>query len=188
MGSVCTPRSQSPRNAANPLATARMGKFSGEFSPENHLQSEVGMDYSKLEKLLAAGNGDKQTRTWDMMLRVANQEDQGFLNPEDIEMFPMTDLLTIAWLWEHYSGGLFGLTIQKHIWDTASNNYTDFCDRVGWKVKENWLYYEDLNCSLEAQQGHLPVIGWRKRACYGMGGATAEESFRALIARLTESQ
>lgn len=157
--------------------------------PENHLQSEVGMDYSKLEKLLAGGKWRQaDQRTWDMMLRVTNREDQGFLNPEDIEMFPTTDLLTIAWLWEHYSGGLFGLTIQKQIWENSHNNYTDFCDRVGWKVKDNWLYYEELNCSLEAQQGHLPVIGWRKRACYGMGGATAEESFRALISRFTESK
>ncbi len=152
--------------------------------PQNYLKSEVGMDYSKLEKLLAAGKWRQaDERTWDIMLRVANQEDRGFLNLEDIEGFPATDLETIAWLWDYYSGGRFGFHIQYKIWQTVGNDYTIFCDRVGWRVKENWLYYDDLNCSITAAEGHLPVTGWRKRSCYGLGGATAQENTAALIAR-----
>jgi len=155
--------------------------------PQDYLQSEVGMDYSKLEKLLAAGKWRQaDERTWSIILRVVNQEDRGFLDPEDIALFPATDLETIARLWQHYSQGRFGLAIQKNIWETVGQDYTNFCDRVGWRIKDNWLYYEDLNCSLEAQAGHLPVFGWRKRACYGMGGATAEENLAALIARFAE--
>ena len=156
--------------------------------PQTSRQSEVGMDYSKLEKLLAAGKWrEADERTWAIMLRVANQEERGFLYPEDIELFPCTDLGTIARLWQDYSEGRFGLAVQKIIWESVGEDYTNFCDRVGWRIKDNWLYYEDLNCSLEAKQGHLPVIGWRKRACYGMGGATAQESLAALISRFAES-
>ncbi len=155
--------------------------------PQNYLKSAVGMDYSKLEKLLAAGKWRQADEyTWEIMLKITDQEEKGFFNPEDIELFPATDLETIAWLWDYYSSGKFGFHIQQKIWQSVDNDYTTFCDRVGWRVKENWLYYDDLNCSLDAQQGHLPVIGWRKRACYGVGGATAQENLAALIARFNE--
>ena len=156
--------------------------------PQNYLHSEIGIDYSKLEKLLAAGKWREGDRcTWEIMLRGTNREERGFIPPEDLDLFPDTDLGTIAWLWEHYSSGRFGFKIQKYIWDSVDKDYTSFCDRVGWRVKDSWLYYDELNCSLEAQEGHLPVIGWRKRSCYGVGRATAQENFAALISRFTES-
>lgn len=161
--------------------------FQTNSQPQSYLKSAVGMDYSKLEKLLAAGKWRQaDERTWEIMLQITNQEEKGYLNPEDIECFPATDLETIAWLWDYYSGGRFGFHVQHKIWQTVGNDYTTFCDRVGWRVKENWLYYDDLNCSITAAEGHLPVIGWRKRACYGVGGATAQENIAALIARLNE--
>ena len=152
--------------------------------PESYLSSEVGIDYSPLEKLLGSGTWRKADElTWQIMLEVANREAEGWLRIEDIEAFPSTDLGTINWLWEYYSSGRFGCSVQQRIWETAAKDYTEFCYRVGWRVKENWLYYEDLNCSLNSPEGYLPIIAWRKRSCYGVGSISAGETIAALLSR-----
>ncbi|NET17291.1 MAG: hypothetical protein F6K08_32990, partial [Okeania sp. SIO1H6] len=96
-----------------------------------------------------------------------------------------SDLLTIDWLWEYYSNGLFGLNVQQRIWESVSGEYGDFCDRVGWRNGESWKYYDELSFNLQALEGHLPVIIWRRRACYGVGKMIAPETFLAFISRLT---
>lgn len=68
------------------------------------LKSDVGVDYSNLEKLLQAQNwreADKETRR--LMLKVANREQQGWLDYEQINNFPCADLRTIDQLWVKYS-------------------------------------------------------------------------------------
>ena len=152
--------------------------------PESYLSSEVGMDYTPLEQLLGARNWRQADElTWEIMLQVASREAEGWLRIEDIEAFPSTDLGTIDWLWEYYSSGRFGYRVQQRIWGRAAKDYTEFCDRVGWRVKGNWLYYEDLNCSLNSPEGHLPAIAWRKRACYGVGSLAAGETIAAVLSR-----
>ncbi|OCQ99646.1 hypothetical protein BCD67_14605 [Oscillatoriales cyanobacterium USR001] len=147
--------------------------------------SEVGIDYRQLIQFLGAGKWRKaDEHTWEIMLQIAFREEEGWLSAADIERFPCTDLRTIDQLWEYYSSGLFGLSLQHEIWENESRNYTDFCDRVGWRRKDNWAYYDDLNFSLNAPQGHLPAIAWRKRACYGMGKGMASENFAFFTSRL----
>jgi len=147
--------------------------------------SEVGMDYRQLIQFLGAGKWRKaDEHTWEIMLQIAFREEEGWLSAADIERFPCTDLQTIDQLWEYYSSGLFGLIIQSEIWENEGRNYTGFCDRVGWRRKDSWAYYDDLNFSLNAPQGHLPVLAWRKRACYGMGKGMASENFGFFNSRL----
>ncbi|GAB4296565.1 MAG: hypothetical protein Fur0025_34220 [Oscillatoriaceae cyanobacterium] len=150
----------------------------------SHLASEVGMDYSGLEALLAKGKWRQaDEKTWEIFLRLAQREEQGWLSWEDIYNFPGTDLGTIDWLWENYSGGRFGFRVQQGIWEHSGGDYTAFCDRVGWRINNNWLYYDDINFSLEATVGHLPIIGWRKRSCYGVGPGSAQDSLAWLVSR-----
>ncbi|NEP88654.1 MAG: GUN4 domain-containing protein [Okeania sp. SIO2C2] len=147
--------------------------------------SEVGIDYNPLINLLAAGKWRKADElTWELVLQVTLREDEGWLQLVDIENFPCTDLLTIDWLWEYYSNGLFGLKVQQRIWESVNGQYGDFCDRVGWRNGESWKYYDELSFNLQAPEGHLPVIIWRRRACYGVGKMMAAETFLALISRL----
>jgi hypothetical protein len=150
-----------------------------------YLSSEIGIDYSVLQNLLAAGNWKKaDQQTWELILKASVREEEGWIIVPEWENFPCTDLNTINWLWQHYSQGQFGFSVQEKIWEAANTNYTEFCDQVGWRVRESWLYYEDLTFNLNAPAGHLPVIFWRKRACYGVGKFTAGESIEALMLRL----
>lgn len=136
--------------------------------------SEVGMDYDALMKLLVAGDWRAADEyTWEIILYIAGRKEQGWLQTEDIQNFPCTDLKTIDYLWNYYSQGLFGLTVQQQIWETVAGDYGEFCDRVGWRLGENWKYYDELKFTNNIPFGHFPVIGWRKRACYGVGSETA---------------
>ncbi len=147
--------------------------------------SEVGMDYRQLTKLLATGKWRKaDEHTWEILLQIAVREDEGWLSAADIDSFPLTDLRTIDQLWQQYSRGRFGLTVQQQIWESTGGNYTELCDRVGWRVKENWKYYNELSWGENAPPGHLPVTAWRRRACYGAGTLTAAENFAGIGARL----
>jgi hypothetical protein len=141
------------------------------------LSSERGVDYTKLRDLLAQGKwreADKETLL--VMLKVAGREDD-LLKVEDIEEFPCTDLRTIDTLWVKYSKGRFGFSVQKRIWEsvggTPNANYETYCcfgARVKWRVDNNWLYYDDLTFTTEAQEGHLPtVVG------YGLDGDRVED-------------
>ncbi len=149
-------------------------------------QSEVSIDYSSLSELLA--NGDWKTAdeyTWELILYIVEREAEKWLRPEDIEQFPCTDLNTINWLWEYYSQGLFSLTSQWQIFYDLEGDYPKFCDQVGWRREESWLYYEELNFTLNAPLGHLPIICWRKRACYGVGNAAPNENLSLIFSRLS---
>ena len=147
--------------------------------------SEVGMDYSYLIEQLESR--DWQTAdeyTWQIILSIAGRQEQGWLQAEDIDRFPCTDLKTIDYFWHTYSQGLFGLTIQHQIWETVAGQYDQFCDQVGWREKENWKYYEELKFVNAIPAGHFPVITWRKRACYGVGSETAATNLALYFQRL----
>ena len=135
---------------------------------QNNLRSAVGIDYSRLQKLLAEEKwqeADEETRI--VMLRVARQERQGFLRAEDIEKFPSEDLNTINQLWLEHSNKRFGFSVQKHIFQSLGGEpyiisqeiYNSFADCVGWRVDRTWLTYEQLTSSLDALPGHLPCRG-----------------------------
>ncbi|MEG3973937.1 GUN4 domain-containing protein [Microcoleus sp. herbarium8] len=147
--------------------------------------SEVGMDYRQLKKLLETGKWRKaDEHTWEILLQIAVREDEGWLSAADIDAFPLTDLRTIDQLWQQYSSGRFGLTVQQQIWESVGGKYTELCDRVGWRVKENWKYYSELSWGENAPAGHLPVTAWRQRACYGAGTLTAAENFARIVGRV----
>lgn len=151
--------------------------------------SEVGIDYNPLMQLLAAGKWQKADElTWALVLKAKLREEEGWLTELDMTSFPCTDFSTIDQLWEYYSGGKFGLSTQYRIWESVGGHYTEFCDRVGWRAKDNWKYYEELSFHLNAPEGHLPVLAWRRRSCYGPGQLIAAESFSVLASRLLVCQ
>lgn len=104
------------------------------------------MDYRQLTKLLETGKWRKaDEHTWEILLQIAVREDEGWLSAADIDGFPLTDLRTIDKLWQQHSSGRFGFTVQQQIWESTAGNYTQLCDRLGWRVKENWKYYSELS-------------------------------------------
>lgn len=165
---------------------SRLEEWLSSGESQTPASSEVGIDYSPLTNLLAAGQWQKADEmTWLLVLKATGREEEGWLRTEDIANFPCTDLQAIDWYWEQYSSGRFGLSVQQKIWHNAGGDYTTFCDRVGWRVKQGWAYYDSLTFSLDAPEGHLPVLGWRRRSCYGVGQSTAGETISDVLSRLT---
>jgi len=121
-------------------------------------------DYTKLRDLLAAGKwlqADKETAA--LMLKASGRE--GWLRVGDIEAFPIQELRTIDRLWKEYSSDRFGLSVQKRIWkniaDTHKSEWKAWCcfgDRVGWRIKGNWLAHSSLNFTPQAPEGELPAL------------------------------
>jgi len=140
------------------------------IEPDVPLKSERGVDYTKLRDLLATGKwqkADEETAT--KMLEAAGRTEQRWLRIEDIDRFPCEDLQTIDQLWVKYSNGRFGFSVQKRIYESlgGTKDYDNkiweaFGDRVGWRVNNEWLYYNELKFNTKAPVAHLPMAGrWR---------------------------
>jgi hypothetical protein len=74
-------------------------------------------------------------------------------------------LRTIDQLWVKYSNGRFGFSVQKRIYQSLggtreydSEVWEKFGDKVGWRKKNQWLYYKDLTFSEKAPEAHLPGL------------------------------
>ncbi|MBH8561028.1 GUN4 domain-containing protein [Nostoc sp. CENA67] len=165
----------------------------------NDLNSERGIDYKPLHDLLAAGEWKQADReTLAVMLKIAGREKQGWLNIEAINQFPETDLYTIDQLWLKFSNGRFGFSVQKQIWESVGGQtdadyetWCKFCDRVGWRVNQNWLFYSDLSFDTDAPKGHFPAAAtvnlltvWRG---WVVGLFSCLVGFSALALRLGKS-
>ncbi|MGK7954706.1 MAG: GUN4 domain-containing protein [Crocosphaera sp.] len=110
--------------------------------------------YQTLLNYLSSGRWkDADQETAKVMLQVANQVEQGWLDIDDIENFPGEDLRIIDQLWVKYSNGRFGFSVQKKIYidelgGTREYNekiWNEFCERVGWIEKGRYLNYSDLS-------------------------------------------
>ncbi len=189
------------------IAITTTAPNSGNLAPIDHsnmgampvdkiaLDSEKGVDYTKLRDLLAAGNwqqADEETRL--KMLEVMGQQGRGYLDGEDIEKFPCKDFDTIDQLWLYYSENRFGFSVQKQIWLEEGGKkgiydervYEKFGDRVGWRKDGNWRLYSDLTFSANEVPGHLPLglsIGWGVGAIkfVGVQGAVEVDCLFSLV-------
>lgn len=138
------------------------------------LMSEKGINYARLRDLLAAGKWrEADEETVVVMLAVSGKDRGDRLSSEDINKFPCTDFRTINQLWVKYSQGRFGFSVQKSIYFDVAKQveermgkeqkyykaiWRDFSKTVGWNVNGQSLYYNELNFSLEAPNGHFPVL------------------------------
>jgi eukaryotic-like serine/threonine-protein kinase len=130
------------------------------------LKSAMGVDYTRLRDLLAAGKWQEaDEKTLKVMLKAARREKEGYFTYESIENFPCDDLRTIDQLWVKYSQGRFGFSVQKKIWLEVGgkDDYDTECklgDRVGCRKGGSWLSKSDLTFNKQAPVGHLPGGGW----------------------------
>lgn len=146
------------------------------------LFSERRLDYSKLQELLLDQNWRAADSETQRLLLTLCGEEAKQLQPDDIRCLPCLDLHAIDYLWLNHSNGVFGFSIQREIWlnvggstdgsyetwDRLSQSRSKwrvntpwhrFGHRVGWRVKDTWIPYQDYTFSLDAPRGHLP--SWR---------------------------
>lgn len=141
------------------------------------ISSETDINYQGLEKLLAQGNWrGANDETYNLVLKMASRDQQGWLSVDDISKLPCSDLKIIDNLWTESSKGQFGWSVQFPIFIETKNrpgkltndtSYEVFGDRIGWRYDGNWIIFkENLIYNLNAPQGHLPSL----RNTYDLGG------------------
>jgi len=137
------------------------------------ITGKIETNYSRLRDFLAEGKwqeADKETVA--LMLKVAGKNKDEKLSVLDIENFPCSELEKINQLWVDYSQERFGFSVQKSIYFDVVNSieekfgknrkyykmiWQNFSDVVGWQVEGQAKYYNDLDFSLNAPIGHLPI-------------------------------
>jgi hypothetical protein len=147
-------------------------------SPEIALVSSRGIDYTRLRDLLAQGKWQEADQeTTNLLIRASNRQNEGWLRKEDVKNLSCEDLRTMDKLWVAYSQGKFGFSVQREIYQslggTSEYNYviwSKFGDRVGWRVNEKWIYYDDITFDQKAMRGHLPLGVAKVEGCsVGLG-------------------
>lgn len=126
--------------------------------------------YQRLETYLRNGHwkaADKET--YRLMITTVGKEEGQYFGQEDLFNFPCEDLRTIDRLWVKYSHNKFGFSVQKQIYMECSNqpdgNYPgdkileELGNRVGWRVKGQWIDYRNVTYDTIAPLGHLPFVG-----------------------------
>ena len=74
--------------------------------PPDSLKSALGVDYTRLRDLLAAGEWKEADReTIKVMLKAARREKEDYFDTDSIDNFPCDDLRTIDQLWVKYQSG-----------------------------------------------------------------------------------
>ena len=131
------------------------------------LISIAGVDYAPLQELLSQAKfKEADQETARMLLKLVNREKAGWLDKIHVDNLPCEDLRTIDQLWQQGSNGRFGFSVQRRIYKaiggTSDHNVDTwklYCDRIGWRQNTKMLSYKDLNFSLWAPEGHLPMLG-----------------------------
>ncbi len=153
---------------------SRVGICEKQLLAPDDLSSAVGIDYSRLRDLLAADKWQEADgETEAVMLQILRRESKEGLSKQEMEKFPCTDIRTMDSLWVKYSNGRFGFSVQKQIWHSVGGKgdyatYCRFVERVGWRVSGDWLSCFDLNFTLDAPPGHLPVALGRAVVGFGL--------------------
>ena len=139
--------------------------------PNNHIEfatefkNNWNIDYSKLQNLLTEYKWQEaDIETAKLMLQVMGKNDWNEVYKEDILNFSCQAFHKIDRLWQQYSHGYFGFSVQQSIWNEIGGQIDyetekRLGDRLGWRKEGNWLNYDQLTFKLSptTPMGHLPV-------------------------------
>lgn len=157
--------------------------FTFDVSPDPKAASKWRINYSRLQRLLAAKDwqaADVETRA--IFQRLAKPDgDLLFSSKGVLARLPLADLKTIDTLWSNASGGRFGFTAQQRFWQQAAKGSRNakeqterFAKTVGWHRAKpsvdndaigiefsnpSWLLDTELNYTIAALPGHFPWAG-----------------------------
>ncbi|HYX13802.1 MAG TPA: GUN4 domain-containing protein [Nostoc sp.] len=147
----------------------------------DNLDSEKGINYTRLRDLLAAKNWkEADQETYRVMIQAVDKKYGDYFTPDELLNFPCTDLRTIDRLWVKYSDGHFGFSVQKEIYLSVGGKadgkyykeaWEKFGDRVGWlKINlissvikmmissdRKWVN-SDVQFDTASPRGHLPTL------------------------------
>lgn len=125
------------------------------------LKSELNIDYTALQKLLAGQEFQEADRlTIEKLCELAGPgaRQRKWLYFTEVENFPKSDLQTINNLWVIFSEGKFGFSVQREIWLSVGKNWDKLWFKIGWKTNNNWTRYpQEFTWDITAPRGHLPL-------------------------------
>lgn len=125
--------------------------------------SQLGLDYSLLRDLLAAGEWEKaDDETRLKLIEMAGEEAviRGWVYFTEVKDIPIADLRTVDDLWLSYSKGRYGYSVQKKAWVKSRKVWTKFFQEIDWVQGENNAYRKwplEFNWVADAKKGHLPL-------------------------------
>jgi serine/threonine protein kinase len=129
------------------------------------LSEGLTLDYVRLTQLLANKNyREADEETWRLLLQIAQRETTGKLDLVSLETCPLEPLRQLDALWQHYSGGRQGLSVQFQQFRDLSGNdpfhfdhWQNFAEQRGWCRSSQWLSYDQLSFDSLDRDGHLPA-------------------------------
>jgi WD40 repeat protein len=134
---------------------------------QEYLIAAKSIDYTQLRDLLAQEKWQEANEeTWQLILKIINYEVSQKLSANNFENFSSEHLHIIDQLWIDYSQGYFGFSVQKNIIseiigesETLQKKWKELGNCLGWRENDEWKEYNNLTFSLEANKGHLPILG-----------------------------
>ncbi|XP_051118034.1 tetrapyrrole-binding protein, chloroplastic [Andrographis paniculata] len=111
---------------------------------------------------------DEETRRLLIALAGDAAQKRGYVFFSEVQFIPAGDLRAVDDLWRDHSGGRYGYSVQKRIWEKSKRDFTKFFIKVGWMKKLEGSEVEQYNyrsfpaefvweASPPAPEGHLPL-------------------------------
>jgi hypothetical protein len=123
--------------------------------------SALDIDYGPLQALLVQQNFEEADRlTLAKLCELAGPiaVKRKWVYFTEVEQFPAIDLQTIDRLWQVYSEGKFGFSVQRRLWLSLGQNWDKLWPRLAWKDDNVWTRYPGgFMWDLSAPDGHLPL-------------------------------
>lgn len=125
------------------------------------LPSDREIDYQPLQEQLTREDFLKADRETAQRLCELGGEmalKRKWLYFTEAARLPVTDLRTINTLWQVYSEGKFGYSVQRELWLSAGKDWEKFWQKIDWKNGNKWTRYpNEFTWDLSAPKGHLPL-------------------------------
>ncbi|GAX24286.1 hypothetical protein FisN_4Lh011 [Fistulifera solaris] len=165
-GVVC--RSMTATAEATPAAEEASSSEDADIQIPTNLPSACGMDYVPLATMLATGDlvaADQFTRDALIEISGAKAKGRNFVYFTDVKNIPSIDLATMERLWNKFSKGKFGYSVQKKKWNQSKGDFEVFCRKIGWTTtdgeverKKRWFGASEFIYDVKkAPEGHLPL-------------------------------
>lgn len=165
------------------ISTARVtAEAIPETTPETATDTaNSATEYQYLENLLKEQRYEEADRvTWRILLQLAGAEGRGYLELDEVMLLPQAEVIQIDQLWQHYSQGHWGFTVQRRLFEQADSDYSKLGKITGWMVDGIWLQQRNTIYDLEqSPRGHLPQEIWRNmfKVFDGFGLSLGIETF-----------
>lgn len=151
-----------------PPTTADASSDVADTEIPTNLPSDCGMDYVPLATMLATGQlaeADQFTRDALIVISGAKAKKRDFVYFTDVKNIPAKDLATMERLWNKFSNGKFGYSVQKRKWRQCKGDFEAFCRKIGWTAtdgeierKKRWFGASEFIYDVKkAPEGHLPL-------------------------------